>query len=363
MAILLSDLAESLSARLEGDAKVEISGAAEPAMAGPQDLAMALKPAFAEGLRDGAARAAILWDGADWRSYGLEAALFVPRPRYAMAGVTKALDPGPEIAPGIHPTAVVDPSARIGDGAAIGPFVIIGRDARIGNRVRIAGHASVAENVTLGDDVLLHSGVRIERGVTIGHRFIAQANVVVGGDGFSFVTPEKSAVENVRESLGENSNAGEQSWTRIHSLGAVDIGDDVEMGANSCVDRGTIRSTRIGRGTKLDNLVQVGHNTVIGEDCLLCGLVGIAGSTVIGDRVVLAGQVGVSDNIVIGDDVVAGGATKIFSRVPKGRVILGSPAVEMATQMEINKGMRRLPRLYRDVAALKKAVQNPGETD
>ncbi len=150
---------------------------------------------------------------------------------------------------------------------------------------------------------------------------------------------------------------------RGETLGLTGIGDDVEVGANSTIDSGTIRATRVGRGTKIDNLVQIGHNVQIGEDCLLCGLVGVAGSTKIGSRVVLAGQVGVNDNITIGDDVVAGGATKIFTKVPAGRVILGSPAVEMATQMEINKGMRRLPRLYRDVAALKKAVQKEGESD
>lgn len=363
MAILLSTLAEALSARLEGNASIEITGAAEPSMAGPQDLAMAMKPAYAEGLSAGGARAAILWDGADWQALGLEAALVVPRPRYAMATVTKVLDPGPEIAPGIHSSAVIEPGAQIGAGVAIGPLVVIGRNARIGDNCRIAAHVSIGENAEIGASALIHAGVRIGRDVIIGDRFIAQGGAVVGSDGFSFVTPEKSAVETVRESLGDSHSTAAQSWTRIHSLGAVEIGADVEIGANSTIDRGTIRATRIGRGTKLDNLVQVGHNTVIGEDCLMCGLVGIAGSTVIGDRVVLAGQCGVNDNIVIGDDVVAGGASKIFTRVPSGRVILGSPAVEMSTQMEINKGLRRLPRLYRDVAALKKTVQKGDKTD
>lgn len=363
MNIILSELAVELSARLEGNGAITISGAAEPFMAGPADLALAMKPEFADGLSQGAARAAILWDGADWQALGLEAALFVPRPRYAMAGVTTALDPGPDIAPGIHPTAVIDPSAVIGEGAAIGPLVVIGRDVHIGARARIASHVSIAEGTKIGAAPLIYSGVRIGRDLTIGDRFIAQPGSVIGADGFSFVTPEKSSVENVRESLGDSSAAARQSWTRIHSLGTVEIGDDVEIGANSTIDRGTIRATRIGRGTKLDNLVQIGHNVVIGEDCLLCGQVGVGGSTVVGDRVVLAGQVGVNDNILIGDDVVAGGATKIFTKVPKGRVILGSPAVEMSTQMEINKGLRRLPRLYRDMAALKKTIQQSDETD
>ncbi|WP_172329396.1 UDP-3-O-(3-hydroxymyristoyl)glucosamine N-acyltransferase [Mangrovicoccus sp. HB161399] len=363
MELLLSELALALDARLEGKGDIPISGAAEPAAAASTDLALAMQPAYAEGLKAGDARAAVLWDGADWQSYGLEAAIFVPRPRYAMAGITRTLDPGPAVAPGIHPSAVVDPTAEIGEGAAIGPLAVIGPRVRIGARAVICPHASVAEDTVIGDDVLLCAGVRVGRRVTLGNRVILQPGAAIGGDGFSFVTPEKSAVENVRESLGDRQETRNTAWTRIHSLGGVVIGDDVEVGANSTIDSGTIRATSVGRGTKIDNLVQIGHNVQIGEDCLLCGLVGVAGSTKIGNRVVLAGQVGVNDNITIGDDVVAGGATKIFTKVPAGRVILGSPAVEMSTQMEINKGLRRLPRLYRDVAALKKAVQNDGESD
>lgn len=363
MELHLSDLALALSARLEGKGDLIIRGAAEPAQAGPDDIALALKPEYAAGLAQGQARAAIVWDGADWQGLGLEAALVVPRPRYAMAGVTRALDPGPEIAPGVHPMAFVDPTAEIGAGAAIGAFAYVGPRARIGARARIAPQVYVGEEAQIGDDVLLYAGAKICHRVVIGDRFIANPGASIGGDGFSFVTPEKSSVEQVRESLGDTGAVTPQSWTRIHSLGTVVIGDDVEVGANSTIDRGTIRATQVGRGTKIDSLVQIGHNVVIGEDCLLCGLVGVAGSTKIGNRVVLAGQVGVSDNITIGDDVVAGGATKIYTRVANGRVILGSPAVDMATQMEINKGLRRLPRLYRDVAELKKTVQKGGETD
>ena len=173
-------------------------------------------------------------------------------------------------------------------------------------------------------------------------------------DGFSFVTPEKSGVEEIRETLGSRAGIRDQSWTRIHSLGAVTIGDDVEIGANVCVDRGTIRDTVIGSGTKLDNLVHIGHNVQVGRDCLLCGQVGVAGSARIGDRVVLAGQVGVNDNIFVGDDVIAGGATKIFTNAPAGRVLLGYPAVRMETHVEMQKALRRLPRLAARVTALEK---------
>jgi UDP-3-O-[3-hydroxymyristoyl] glucosamine N-acyltransferase len=192
--------------------------------------------------------------------------------------------------------------------------------------------------------------------VKIGHRFICQPGAVVGADGFSFVTPEKSGVEEIRASLGKRDEIRAQSWARIHSLGAVSLGDDVELGANVAIDRGTIRDTVIGSGTKLDNLVHIGHNVQVGRDCLLCGQVGIAGSAKIGDRVVLGGQCGVNDNIFVGDDVIAGGATKIFTNAPAGRVLLGYPAVKMETHVEMQKALRRLPRLSAKVAELEKAI-------
>ena len=167
--------------------------------------------------------------------------------------------------------------------------------------------------------------------------------------------------EEIRKTLGQRDEIREQHWTRIHSLGTVEIAENVEIGANATVDRGTIRATRIGRGTKIDNLVHIGHNVQVGRDCLLCGQVGIAGSARIGDRVVLAGQCGVNDNIFVGDDVIAGGGTKIFTNAPKGRVLLGYPAVKMETHVEIQKALRRLPRLGPRVAALE-AVISPSSS-
>lgn len=356
MAHTIRDIAAALGASAEGALDLIVTGVAEPASAGPDDLALAMDPKYVAGLTEGAARAAVLWLGADWRAMGLQAAIFVARPRLAMSGITRAFDPGPDIAPGIHPLAVVHDSAQIGEGAAIGPFVTIGAGAVIGPRARIAPHTSIAEGARIGADALIHAGVRICHHVSIGDRLIAQPGAVVGSDGFSFVTPEKSGVEQIRGTLGERADYTEQSWIRIHSVGGVVIGDDVELGANSTIDRGTIRATRIGDGTRLDNMVHVGHNVQVGRDCLLCGQVGIAGSSVLGDRVVLGGQCGVSDNIQIGSDVIAGGASKIFTNVPAGRTILGSPAVRMETQIEINKSLRRLPRLMQTVAELRKTV-------
>lgn len=363
MTLTIADIAAALGARAEGDTALTVTGAAEPQAAGPDRIALAMSPKYAEALAAGQARAAILWDGADWRGLGLKAAILVARPRLAMAGLTRAFDPGPGIAPGLDPSALVDPSARIGPGAAIGPFAVIGAGVRIGPGARIGAHASIGSGTTIGADALIHAGVRIAQGIAIGDRFIAQSGAVIGSDGFSFVTEETSGVEEIRRTLGTRDGIKGQAWHRIHSLGGVEIGDDVEVGANCAIDRGTIRATRIGRGTKLDNLVHVGHNVEVGEDTLLCGQVGIAGSARIGSRVVLGGQCGVNDNIFVGDDVIAGGATKIFTNVPAGRVILGSPAVKMETQVEIQKALRRLPRLAATVAALQKAVSKDAGKD
>ncbi len=348
----VGQIAEALGAEAAGDLDVVIEGAAEPALAGTSDLALAMDPRYAARLPEGRALAAMVWPGADWRALGLKAAIFAPRGRLAMARLTQMLDTGPQIAPGLHPMSVVDLTAVIGEGACIGPFVTIGAGTVIGPGARIAAHVSIGAGVRIGAHALILEGARIGSRCVIGDRFICQPGAVIGGDGFSFVTEAESGVEEIRASLGIREKMMAQPWQRIHSLGDVVIGDDVEIGANSCVDRGTIRATRIGRGTKLDNLVQVAHNVEIGEDCLLCGQVGIAGSTRIGNRVVLGGQTGVVDNIFVGDDVITGAGTLIQTNAPAGRVLLGYPAVKMDLQIEIQKALRRLPRLAARVAAL-----------
>ena len=360
MAYTVRDIAAALGAEALGAADLLVTGVAEPSVAGPDDLALAMKPEYAEGLTKGRARAAIIGGEMDWRVLGLEAAIIAPRPRYAMAGVTAAMDPGPAVAPGVHPMAVVDETAEIGPGAAIGPFVVIGPNAQIGAGARIASHTTIGAGAVIGDDALLHEGVRICHHVQIGDRFIAQPGAVLGGDGFSYVTPQKNMVEATRETLGKAEIAAtDQSWVRIHSLGSLIIGDDVEVGANAAIDRGTISNTIIGNGTKIDNLVHIGHNCRIGRDCLICGQTGFAGSVDMGDRVVLGGKCGVNDNITIGNDVVAAGSSKLFTNVPSGRMIMGPPAVKMDTHVEMYNALRRLPRTTRTVADLQKAVSKP----
>lgn len=363
MTYTISQIADALGAEAAGNLDLTVTGAAEPGDAGRDQLALAMSPKYAEALAQGGARAAILWPGAAWQAMGLEAAIFAARPRLAMAGLTAMLDPGQGVAPGIHPSAVIDPSAEIGAGVSIGPLTVVGARARIGAGSVIGPHCVIGMDAVLGEGAWLREMVSIGARVTIGDRFIAQPGARIGGDGFSFVTPEVSGAENARKTLGDQGEAKAQAWTRIHSLGSVEIGDDVEVGANCTVDNGTIRNTCIGDGSKLDNLVHVGHNTRVGRDCLLCGQTGVSGSVEIGNNVVLGGQTGVVDNIFIGDGVISGGGTKILSNVPAGRVIMGYPGVKMDLHTEIYKAQRRLPRLLRDIAALKKAVSKPGVSE
>lgn len=359
----IHQIARALGAEAAGETDLRILRAAEPADAGPDDLALAMSEKYADGLSRGSARAAVLLPGTDWRAMGLRAAIFAPRPRRAMSGLTTLLDPGQGFGQGIHPSAVIDASAELGAGVCIGPLCVIGAGARIGAGSVIGPHCVIGAGAVLGENAFLREMVSIGARARIGARFVAQPGARVGADGFSFVTPDISGAEVARQTLTDQGDSEAQSWLRIHSLGAVAIGDDVEIGANSTIDSGTIRNTEIGNGTKLDNLVHIGHNTRVGTDCLLCGQTGVSGSVEIGNNVILGGQTGVADNLFIGERVISGGGTKILSNVPAGRVIIGYPAIKMASHTDIYKAQRRLPRLFRDVAALQKAVfkSNPSE--
>lgn len=360
--ISLKELAAALGAEAVGRADLRVRGAAEPAAAGPDQIALAMQPAFAAALGSGRARAAILWPEADWRALGLEGAILAPRPRYVLAGVTRVFDLPPEIAPGVHPTAVIDPTAEIGEGAAIGPFVVIGARVRLGARARVIGHASIAEDAVIGPDALIHAGVRIGARVRIGDRFIAQPGAVIGGDGFSFVTPTPGVVDEAREA-GVISAAERAAYVRVNSLGAVAIGHDVEVGANACIDRGTIADTAIGDGTKIDNLVMVGHNVQVGRGCLLCGHTGIAGSAIIGDGSVLGGRASIADHAVLGRNVVITGNAAVSGHVPDGRIMMGYPGVRRDEFVSMWKALRRLPRMLARLEGVQKPVPKHDASD
>jgi len=358
MSMTIKALAEKLGLEAAGNTDLKIRGAAEPQDAGASDIAVAMSPKYAENLPKGAARAAILWDGADFKELGLEAAIFATRPRLAMSGLTRALDAGQFFKEGIHPSAVVDDSAVLGAGVSVGPNAVIGPRANIGAGSVIGPMVFIGADAIVGDHCFLREQASIGARVRLGDRVILQPGAKLGGDGFSFVTKDVSHVETARSTMDDPGAVASQEWLRIHSLGAVVVGDDVEIGMNATIDNGTIRDTVIGRGSKLDNQVHVGHNCVIGENCLLCGQVGLAGTVVLGNNVVLGGQSGVADNLQLGDNVVVGGGGGVISNVSKGKMVMGYPAVKMSNFTEMYKASRRLPRLLKEFSKLQKTVSN-----
>ena len=343
MAKTIGEVAAALGAVASGQVDLIVSRPAQPDMAGPKDLALAMSRKYEDALRRSEAEAAVVWQGADWKGLGLKAAIEVPRPRLAMAFITQTFDdPLTEI--GVHPTAQIDPSAHLETGVSVGPFTVIGANARIGAGSTLGSHVSVSRGAKIGEASVLHAGVRIGRDVEIGARAIIHPNAVIGADGFSFVTEEPSNEERAFGTMGRTRLSPPEDATRhrIHSLGSVLIEDNVEIGANSTVDAGTIRPTRIGRGTKVDNLVQVGHNVIIGEDCVLCAQAAVAGSAQLGDRVVMGGKSGIKDNITVGQDVVLGGGAIVLAPVAAGSFVMGYPAVDMPEYRSRLKALRML---------------------
>lgn len=351
----LAEIADATGLALVGDGQLRIETPAEPASAAPDQLALAMNAKLESALARGQARAAVLWEGADWQAMGLEGALIAPRSRVALAGITDHFQHEPDLEPGIHPAASVHPTAEIGEDAWIGAFAVIGPRARLGANARVGAHCSIGRDAGIDDGALLHDGVRIGARCRIGHRFVAQPNAVIGADGFSFEPPERSAVEAAKQT-GSIDGARATGYLRIHSLAAVEIGNDVEIGACTTIDRGTISPTRIGDGTKIDNQVQVGHNVQIGSLCLLCAQVGIAGSTKVGDRVVLGGKAGVADHVEIGSDVICAAGTLVAGKIPPNRVMMGIPAQTRDQFTRQYAAIRRLPRLLEQVSGIQKKL-------
>jgi UDP-3-O-[3-hydroxymyristoyl] glucosamine N-acyltransferase len=356
MAHSLAEIADALGARAEGATAMRVHHPRHPAEAGPHDLAVAMDSAHIAALRDGAARVAMLPDGTDWQALELSGAVLVGRSRLALAGLTALYAPGPDLEAGISPLALVHPDAIIEADAAIGPFCEVAAGARIGAGSVLRSHVSVGAGAAIGESCLLHPGVRVGRNVTVGARAIIHGNAVIGADGFSFATPMPGAVESAEATGRVSEGARNTHLVRIHSLAAVTVGDDVEIGAGTTIDRGTLRDTRIGSGTKIDNLVQIGHNVVIGANCLLCAQVGVAGSAQIGARVVLGGQTGVADHVRIESDVVVGARGGVAANVPSGSVMLGTPAIPRDEALRQSLALRRLPGLVETVRRLKKRL-------
>jgi UDP-3-O-[3-hydroxymyristoyl] glucosamine N-acyltransferase len=350
----LTDIATALGAQLVGDGSVLVRGVAHPAMAATDMLALAVEDGAEKLLARTKASTAAVSEGRAGALAGLKGGIVVKRPRLALAKLLEIFDRPPAAAPGIHPSAVIDPTATIGAGASIGPLCVVGAHARIGARVRMLAQATVGDGATVGDDTLIHSGARIGERCVLGQRVIVQPNAVIGADGFSFVTPERGSIESARET--GRIEAQNTAIVRINSIGNVEIADEVEIGAGTMVARGTLGPTRIGRGTKIDNLCQIGHNTSIGTNCLIAGNVGVSGSVKIGDRVTLAGGVGVADHVTIGDDSSLVAGSGVWQSVPPREIWGGFPAQPWKESQGFYLHVKRLPRMLRDMMALRDRV-------
>ncbi len=345
--MLVRDVAAALSAQVLGDGAFAVERIVHPSEAErPSDLAVAMSRDAFDALATSKAQVAIV-SGTSPRPERLKAVIIAGQERPALARLTAMFDAGPAHMAGIHPTAVVAPDATVGEGASVGPFVTIGPRSRLGAGTVILANVSIGADVAIGANGLIYSGVRIGDRVSIGDRVFIQFNASIGCDGFSFIPVTDS---------------GKGPPMRVHSLGSVLIGDDVEIGANTTVARATLEATRIGDGTKIDNLVQIAHNVRIGKACLICGNVGISGSVEIGDRVLLGGGVGVADHVRIGSDAVVAAGSGVGSNVAAGAKVSGFPAMPHERSLDIYAFLSRHRRYARDLEDVKSrvaAMENP----
>jgi UDP-3-O-[3-hydroxymyristoyl] glucosamine N-acyltransferase len=332
------EIADYVGAKLEGDAAVTVSGIAAPEAAGPEDLIYLDSPRHLERAAASRARcvliAASLSAGevpdALHRALQSKTLLHAENPKLAFAKAAAWLLPPASLAQGIHPSAVIAPSARLGEGTAIGPFAVIEERAEIGAGCEIGAFAFVGRGCRLGAGVRLYPRVTLYAGSRLGNRVVVHAGAVIGSDGFGYVF-------------------GEGKHWKFPQVGGVEIGDDVEIGANTTIDRGSLGVTRIGAGTKIDNLVQVAHNVEVGEHTVIAAQTGISGSSTIGRNAVIAGQVGIADHCTIEDGAVIGAQAGVPTgkTIRRGETVWGTPARPMEKFKEQYAWLSRLPEIGR----------------
>jgi len=325
-----------------------------PKLADEETLALALSEEEIENLSSTRAKAALVPLGVSNEEIST---IEVERPRLAMMKLIHLFYIPPDAPVGIHASAVVHPSAKLGKDVSIGPNVVIGKDTIIGDNTKIIANVYIGKCANIGNNCLFHPGVNIGDFVSMGNQVILHHGVSIGADGFSFVTENPGTVETAKEEGKVEGDFSKQKIYKIPSIGSVVICDDVEIGANATIDRGTIENTVIGKGTKIDNLVMIGHNCKVGESCLIVSQVGIAGSSVIGDRVVLAGQVGIADHIKVGADSIAMAQSGISKDIPEKSIVFGTPAIPRKEYIKQFKGLKNIATLIKEVKTLKQEVE------
>jgi UDP-3-O-[3-hydroxymyristoyl] glucosamine N-acyltransferase len=333
--VKLRELAERLACRLEGDGEVEIVRVAGIQHAGPGDLTFVANPRYETTLASTRASAVLLRDGGPPAPC---ATLRTPDPYLAFARAVNLFAPPSRPAAGVHPQAAVAADAHLGHGVSIGAFVSIGDGARIGDNTVIFPNVTIGPGTQVGADCVIHSNVSLRERVTVGDRVILQNGVVIGSDGYGFVRRPDGSHE------------------KIPQVASVVIEDDVELGANTTVDRPAVGETRIRSGTKIDNLVQIGHGVTVGRNVLMAAQVGIAGSTEIGDDVVFGGQVGVGGHLRIGKGSIAVGQSGVTNSLDAGVMVAGYPAIDSRAWRRASVLFKRLPELKRRIEALEARI-------
>jgi UDP-3-O-[3-hydroxymyristoyl] glucosamine N-acyltransferase len=328
----LSDIATALSARLENaDPGTEITGVAGIEQAGHGQLTFVSNPKYNAAARTTKASAVIVAENFPAIHSGM---LRSKNPYLAWAKAIELFYRPPSYAPGIHPTAIVHPTAKLGSNAHVGPYVVIDEGVVIGDDAVLLAHAVIYRGVAIGNHFFAHAHAVVREFCQLGDNVLLQNGVVVGSDGFGFAKDD------------------EARWHKIVQSGNVVVESEVELQANTCIDRASIGETRIGRGAKIDNLVHVGHSCTIGHDTLLCAQVGLAGTTDVGNHAILAGQVGVSGHVKIGDGAIAIAQSGIPHDVPAGAMVSGAPAIDHRLWLKCCAAYARLPEIAKAVRRL-----------
>ncbi|SEB37399.1 UDP-3-O-(3-hydroxymyristoyl)glucosamine N-acyltransferase [Terriglobus roseus] len=334
----LSEIASRLGAELVGDGDVEITGVAGIEHARPDQVTFIANPKYAPLAKS--TRAAAILVEPDFPTLEGTSTLRIRNCYRAFAETIKIFYTAPKYVPGIHPTAVIDPSARIGPGAHVGAYVVVGAGVVMGDDAILLPHAVIYQGARIGHRFFAHAHAVVREFCRIGDDVTLQNGAVIGADGFGYARDGAA-------------------WVKIVQSGATVLGDRVEVQANACVDRASIGETSIGAGSKIDNLVQVGHGSTVGENTLLCAQVGLAGSTEVGDRVILAGQVGVAGHCKVGDGAVATAQSGIPSDVAAGAIVSGYPAMDNRQWLRSVAAFARLPEMLREIRSLRKTNTAP----
>jgi UDP-3-O-[3-hydroxymyristoyl] glucosamine N-acyltransferase len=334
MTLTTAEIAKRLEGEILGDATIPLTGFATADQAVPGDLTFAENEQYFAAAENSAAAAIIAFEGA---TSAKKTVIRVKNPRVAFARALELFFSEAKPAAGIHPSAVVAASAQVDPTAHIGPHCVLGDRVKIGARVILVSGNNIGQDSTLGDDTKLFPNVTIYGRSQIGKRVRIHSNTAIGSDGFGYVF-----------------DGG--IHRKVLQVGTTIIGDDVEIGAGVAIDRGALGATRIGKGTKIDNLVHIAHNVEIGDHCLICGQVGIAGSAKLGNYVVLAGQVGIAGHLQLGNQVTVGSKSGVMHNIPDGETWLGMPAQPDKQTKRIVIALQRLPDLLKKVAAWEKKL-------